>query len=190
MAIAAKVASRRVGSGVTFAGVSEAKEDDGFETVAPEESSTLDPRLSAPARLKKQRTDLSMLTKEQRLAQRKASMTAGDSWEDLHGTKDRPGKEVSAARARQLSNLAAAHGDEDPHVAAAVDWSSPANGAAPSSEAAGSSSDSKNDTPPPPPPPPPPPDDDRMTTVPVQRRNLQTLLASRKDDNEETKFRV
>jgi len=28
-----------------------------------------------------------------------------------------------------------------------------------------------------------------MTTVPVQRRNLQTLLASRKDD-EETKFRV
>ena len=147
-----------------------------------------DRKTSAPAKLKARKNSLAGLTKEERLAKRKASMTAGDSWEDLHGTKDRPGKEVSAARARQLSNLAAAHGDEDPHVAAAVDWSSPANGAAPSSEAAGPSSDSKDDAPPPPPP--PPPDDDRMTTVPVQRRNLQTLLASRKDDNEETKFRV
>ena len=69
-------------------------------------------------------------------------MRAGDSWEDLHGTKDRPGREVSAARARQLSALAAEHGEEDPHFAAAVDWSSSTKGGAgPSSEGAGPSSE-------------------------------------------------
>ena len=63
-------------------------------------------------------------------------MRAGDSWEDLHGTKDRPGREVSAARARQLSQLAAEHGEADPHIAAAIDWHV---AAAPASEGAGPS---------------------------------------------------
>ena len=82
-------------------------------------------KLSANAKLERSLSvvDFASLSKEERLARRKASMTAGDSWEDLHGTKDRPGKEVSLHRARQLAELAAAHGEEDPHFAAAVDWS-------------------------------------------------------------------
>ena len=46
------------------------------------------------AKLKKQRTDLSMLTKEERLARRRESLTAGDDWHDKHGTKDRPEKQT------------------------------------------------------------------------------------------------
>jgi len=57
----------------------------------------------------------------------------------------------------------------------------------------GASLDGKDEAPPPPPPPGPPPDLPR-TTVPVQRRNLQTLLGSspHTDDNEEqeAKYRV
>ena len=34
------------------------------------------------------------MTKAERLARRKESLRAGDSWEDLHGTKDRPGREI------------------------------------------------------------------------------------------------
>ena len=33
------------------------------------------------------------MTKKEKLARRKASMTAGDSWEDLHGTKSKPERE-------------------------------------------------------------------------------------------------
>ena len=66
-------------------------------------------KTSAPAKLKARKDSLEGLTKEERLAKRKASMTAGDSWEDLHGTKDRPKREVSKARA-ELAELAAAHG--------------------------------------------------------------------------------
>ena len=34
-----------------------------------------------------------LLSKEERIAHRKASLTAGDSWEDLHGTKSKPERE-------------------------------------------------------------------------------------------------
>ena len=50
---------------------------------------------SRPMRLRHDsNAGLALLTKEQRLAKRKASMTAGDSWADLHGTRDRPGRET------------------------------------------------------------------------------------------------
>lgn len=65
-------------------------------------------------------------------------MRAGDSWEDLHGTKDRPKREVSKARAEKLAELAAAHGVAPADVSAAIDWHT---AAAPSSEGAGPSSD-------------------------------------------------
>ena len=48
------------------------------------------------------RRDLSGLTKEERIKLRKASMTAGDSWEDLHGTKSKPERQVSEWRQAQL----------------------------------------------------------------------------------------
>ena len=66
-------------------------------------------------------------------------MRAGDSWEDLHGTKDRPQREVSKARAEKLAELAAAHGVAPADVAAAIDWREAAAG--PSSDGAGPSSD-------------------------------------------------
>ena len=54
----------------------------------------------------------------------------------------------------------------------------------------GTTLDSKDEAPPPPPPGPPP--DVPRTTVPVQRRNMQTLLGEspHKDDTEEAKYRV
>jgi hypothetical protein len=119
-------------------------------------------KTSAPAKLKSRKDSLAGLTKEevrspqspparaarrlsslppsiQRLAKRKASMRAGDTWEDLHGTKDRPQREVSKARAEKLAELAAAHGVAPADVAAAIDWSEAP--AAPSSDGAGPSSD-------------------------------------------------
>ena len=44
-------------------------------------------------KMKARKNSLAGLTKEERIARRKASMTAGDSWADLHGTKDRPDKQ-------------------------------------------------------------------------------------------------
>ena len=96
-------------------------------------------KTSAPAKMKARKDSLDGLTKEERLAKRKASMRAGDSWEDLHGTKDRPQREVSKARAQKLAELAAAHGVAPADVAAAIDWSEAAVG--PSSNGAGPSSD-------------------------------------------------
>ena len=52
------------------------------------------PERSRPALLKKQKTDLSGLSKDERLRIHRESLTAGDSWEDLHGTKDRPLKQT------------------------------------------------------------------------------------------------
>ena len=54
----------------------------------------------------------------------------------------------------------------------------------------GTTLDGKDEAPPPPPPGPPP--DVPRTTVPVQRRNMQTLLGEspHKDDTEEAKYRV
>ena len=69
-------------------------------------------------------------------------MRAGDSWEDLHGTKDRPQREVSKARAEKLAELAAAHGVAPADVAAAIDWHTTP---APSSDGAGPSSDGEVD---------------------------------------------
>ena len=60
----------------------------------------IDPRLSKPARLKKQRTDLSGLTREERLAKRRESLCDGDSWEDLHGTKEHPGRDTPGRRTK------------------------------------------------------------------------------------------
>ena len=53
----------------------------------------------------------------------------------------------------------------------------------------GASLDGKDDAPPPPPPPGPPPDVPR-TTVPVQRRNMQTLLGESPHKDDEAKYRV
>ena len=50
--------------------------------------------------MKARKDSLVGLTKEERLAKRKASMTAGDSWEDLHGTKDRPPKQFEREEQR------------------------------------------------------------------------------------------
>ena len=57
-------------------------------------------KTSAPAKLKSRKDSLAGLTKEERLAKRKASMQAGDSWEDLHGTKDRPPKQFEREEQR------------------------------------------------------------------------------------------
>ena len=53
----------------------------------------------------------------------------------------------------------------------------------------GTTLDSKDDAPPPPPPPGPPPEAPR-TTVPVQRRNMQTLLGESSHKDDEAKYRV
>ena len=66
----------------------------GSEFVTDDASPAIDPRLSKPARLTKQRTDLSMLTREERLKKRRESLCDGDSWEDLHGTKEHPGRDT------------------------------------------------------------------------------------------------
>ena len=99
--------------------------------------------------MKARKDSLFGLTKEERLAKRKASMRAGDSWEDLHGTKDRPKREVSKARAEKLAELAAAHGVAPADVAAAIDWHTAAapssDGAGPSSDGAGPSSEDAGD---------------------------------------------
>ena len=55
------------------------------------------------------------LTKEERLAIRKASMTAGDSWEDLHGTKDRPEKQTF--RGHLNDGLSSRHNVDDSQAA-------------------------------------------------------------------------
>ena len=81
-------------------------------------------KTSAPAKMKSRKDSLAGLTKEERLAKRKASMRAGDTWEDLHGTKDRPGREVSKARAKQLFDRAAAAGVAAPLVSEEIDWQS------------------------------------------------------------------
>ena len=71
------------------------------------------------AKLKARKDSLAGLTKEERLAKRKASMTAGDSWEDLHGTKDRPSKQFEREEQRlkyesaQAELAAAAAGKHD-----------------------------------------------------------------------------
>ena len=69
--------------------------------------------------MKARKNSLDGLTKEERLAKRKASMTAGDSWEDLHGTKDRPTKEFEREEQRLkyealLAEQAAASGGAGP----------------------------------------------------------------------------
>ena len=56
--------------------------------------------VSAPAKMKARKDSLAGLTKEERFAKRKASMTAGDSWADLHGTKDRPAKQFEREEQR------------------------------------------------------------------------------------------
>ena len=57
---------------------------------------------SRPALLKRRKTDLSALPVRERTKIRKASMTAGDSWADLHGTKDRPDKQFVRNWAKKL----------------------------------------------------------------------------------------
>ena len=65
-----------------------------FSSYAPEGGADdAERKTSAPAKLKSRKDSLAGLTKEEKLAKRKASMTAGDSWADLHGTKDRPPKQ-------------------------------------------------------------------------------------------------
>ena len=69
-------------------------------------------KTSAAAKMKVRKNSLAGLTKEERIAKRKASMTAGDSWEDLHGTKDRPepefGREISRRNYERKRREAAA----------------------------------------------------------------------------------
>ena len=66
----------------------------------PTEGDDAERKTSAPAKLKSRKDSLAGLTKEERLAKRKASMQAGDSWEDLHGTKDRPPKQFEREEQR------------------------------------------------------------------------------------------
>ena len=84
--------------------------------------------------MKARKDSLAGLTKEERLAKRKASMTAGDSWEDLHGTKSKPGYEVSEKRRLQLERKAAEEASRrEQAAAAAAAAEEPAAGAAPAS---------------------------------------------------------
>ena len=88
--------------------------------------------------MKARKNSLEGLTKEERFAKRKASMTAGDTWEDLHGTKSKPEREFSAARQRQLDAKAARAALAELLESSA---DADADGAGPSSDGAGPSSD-------------------------------------------------
>ena len=74
-----------------------------------------DDRVSKPMKLRHESVVLKDLTKEERLAIRKASMTAGDSWEDLHGTKDRPEKQTF--RGHLNDGLSSRHNVDDSQAA-------------------------------------------------------------------------
>ena len=94
---------------------------------------------SAGAPVKMRRTLSKPLTKEERLAKRKASMRAhATPWEGA--TARRTGRSARCRSAGgELAELAAAHGVAPADVAAAIDWSEAAP--APSSDGAGPSSD-------------------------------------------------
>ena len=79
-----------------------------FSTYQGSDAAVVGRELSKPAMLKREKTDLSGLTVRERTKIRKESMTAGDSWEDLHGTKDRPAKQFVRNWAKKAKKKTAA----------------------------------------------------------------------------------